>query len=151
MDAKIAATGNIPAVEATNVGMNISSRFSSLPSAVRAAVIAGVVTFLPAVGYVLTQSAAHWLRTLALGAVCALASALCFGVYSRFASAFVQSRTVVRRMRVAAFVDPLEEEELELEARFAEMERREGQLRAGLRRYAGYPASHSSPRSRVSV
>lgn len=117
---------------ATNADMNIASGSSSPPSAVRAAVIAGVVTFLPAVGFVLTHSAVHRLRMLALGALCGVVSAVCFGLYSRVASAVVLNRTLVRRMRVAAnaepaeiLADPLAEEELELEARFAEMERRE--------------------------
>jgi hypothetical protein len=69
---------------------------------------------------------------LALGGVCAVAAGVCFGVYFRLATALVHHRTMVRQMRLVASTeppgmlpDPLEQEEVELEARFAEIERSE--------------------------
>jgi hypothetical protein len=101
-------------------------------SAFKAALLAGAVATLPAIAYVATCSWAHWPKMLAFGAVFATAAGVCFGVYVRFASAFVQRRTIASRMRLAAssepagmLQDPLEEEELELEARYAEIARTE--------------------------
>jgi hypothetical protein len=111
--------------------MSIPRRPSS-PSALKAALVAGVVASLPAIAYVVTRSSAHWPAMLGLGGVCAVAAAVCFGVYFRFATALVQHQTIASRMRLAASTepagmlpDPLELEERELEARFAEIARAE--------------------------
>jgi hypothetical protein len=110
--------------------VNISHRISSPPAAVRAGLAAGVVAFLPAIAWVLTRSSAHWPAFLALGGACAVGAGVCFGVYFRFATAFVDRRTIARRMRIAAgaepaglIADPLEQDEIDLEARFSALER----------------------------
>ncbi|MFO0734305.1 MAG: hypothetical protein U0270_00425 [Labilithrix sp.] len=106
------------------------SRPSLRLSAGRAALVAGVVSAVPPIAYVTMHSSVHWPAMLAIGAVCAVAAGACFGLYFRFASALVERHTLPRRMRVAAaaapsgglLTDPLEEEDLALEARFAELE-----------------------------